>query len=360
MSLLSASKSLAITGCWAAALSFAALPCAVAGPVADSLSTEVREVFEHCKGAVIKIEATDKTGKICGTGFFIDPNGTVLTSYSVGGESQDIVVISENNGKTAAKVLIADARAGIAVLKAENVPSNTPFLPLAKPGELAVATPVVTVAYPMDMPVTPSFGMVSGLDLKYLGRYFATTHIRASVPVQRGQGGAPLLNMQGEVVGVIISSIDNGSSCFAIPTGAVEKIRRDYDRYGAVRPGWLGVVVCSATTPAPDSTAEVERLEFNAPAAKAGLRPGDILLKIGEIAIKSPQDVLNASFFLTAGEKTPVIVRRDGKEVSFQADPADRSGSEYRSAAGFQAIPTVSATSDDINFRLPKIDGIVR
>ena len=332
------------------ALACAGAPVAWAGPVADSLSTEVREVFERCKGAVVKVEATDKTGQLCGTGFFIDPNGTLLTSYSVGGESRDFVVILPNNAKTTARLLIADARAGIAMLKAENVPNGTPFLPMAKTAELAVASPVVTVAYPMDMPLTPSFGMIAGFDLKYLGRYFATTHIRASVPVQRGQGGAPLLNMQGEVVGVIISSIDNGSACFAIPSEAVEKVHRDYDRYGAVRPGWLGVVVC-AVTGTQGSTAEVERLEVGAPAIKAGIKPGDILLKIGEVAIKSPQDVLNASFFLTAGENIPVVVWRDGKELSFQTEPADRSSCEYR-IPGLQAIPTGSATNGDITLRL--------
>ena len=335
------------------ALALALSPVALGGPVADSLSNEIRGVFERCKGAVVKVEATDKTGQICGTGFFIDPNGTLLTSYSVGGESRDFVIISPNNVKTTAHILIADARAGIAMLKAENVPSDTPFLPMAKTASLAVATPVIAIAYPMDMPLSPCFGLISGFDIKYLGRYFATTHIRASVPVQRGQGGAPLLNMQGEVVGVIISSIDNGSSCFAIPSEAVEKIHRDYDRYGAVHPGWLGVIVCAATSGTQGSTAEIERLEPDAPASKAGLRPGDILLKIGQTAIQSPQDVLNASFFLSAGETIPVVVWRDGKELTLQAEPADRSTCEYR-IPGLQAIPTASATSGDITMRLLK------
>ena len=346
MSRLLASKLIALCG----TLVLAASAPAWAGPVADSLSSEVRQVFERCKGAVVKVEATDKTGQLCGTGFFIDPNGTLLTSYSVGGEGRDFVVILPDNARTSARLLIADPRAGIAMLKAESVPSGTPFLPMAKTAELSVATPVVAVAYPMDMPLTPTFGMIAGLDIKYLGRYFATTHIRASVPVQRGQGGAPLLNMQGEVLGVVVSSIDNGSACFAIPAEAVEKVHRDYDRYGEVRPGWLGVIV-RATNAAQGSTAEVERLETDAPASKAGLHPGDILLKIGQTAIQSPQDVLNASFFLTAGEPIPVVVRRGDKELTFQTEPADRSSGEYR-IPGLQAIPTSSANSGDITLRL--------
>ena len=345
----------AATAVCCATLTIAGGSLAFAGPVADSLSTEVRQVFDRCKGAVVKVEATDRTGQLCGTGFFIDPNGTLLTSYSVGGESGDLVVHLPNNVKVTAHCLIADARAGIALLKAENIPAGTPFLPLAKTAGLAVATPVVAVAYPMDMPLTPTFGMVAGLDIKYLGRYFATTHIRASVPVQRGQSGAPLLNMQGEVVGVVVSSIDNGSACFAIPIEAVEKIHHDYDRYGATRPGWLGVLVCTATTAAQGSTAEVEQLEANAPASQAGLHPGDILLKIGETVIQSPKDVLNASFFLTAGEKVPVIVWREGKEIPLEAEPADRTSGEPK-ISGLCSLQDASVPSApagaDITLRL--------
>ncbi len=315
--------------------------------MADSLSAEVREVFERCKGAVVKVEATDRTGQLCGTGFFIDPNGTLLTSYSVGGESGDLVILLPNNVKVPARCLIADARAGVALIKAENIPPGTPFLPLAKTSNLAVATPVVAVAYPMDMPLTPTFGMVAGLDIKYLGRYFATTHIRASVPVQRGQSGAPLLNMQGEVVGVVTSSIDNGSACFAIPMAAVEKIHRDYDSYGSARPGWLGVMVRAASAPMHGSTAEVERLEGNAPALQAGLQPGDILLQIGQTAIQSPQDVLNASFFLTAGEKVPIVVWREGKELALEAEPAERASGEPK-IPGLPPLPDTFGGTDII------------
>ena len=323
-----------------------------AGDVADSLSREVRAVFDQCQGAVVKVEATDRTGQRSGTGFFIGPNGTLLTSFSVGGEGRDFVVISADSTRTPAHRLMSDERAGIALLKMENESNRPiPFLPLAKASGLAIATPVVTVAYPMDMPLTPSFGMVAGFDIKYLGRYFATTHIRASVPVQRGEGGAPLLNMKGEVVGVIISSIDNGSACFALPVEAVQKIYHDYERYGEVRPGWLGVLVTASKKPDQGTTAQIERLEVNAPAIKAGLLPGDLLLKIGEREIKSPEDVLNASFFLTVGESTPVVVWREGKAITFEAQPAERTESERR-LPGLQAIPAGSIPAEELTLRL--------
>ena len=111
--------------------------------------------------------------------------------------------------------------------------------------------------------------MVGGFDLKYLGRYFATTHIRANVAVQRGQGGAPLLDMHGEVVGVLISSLDQGSASFVLPIEAAEKVRRDFVRFGEVRPGWVGMAVGPAAEAVNGSTAAVEDILTDGPAHKA-------------------------------------------------------------------------------------------
>src|SRR5207244_12711161 len=89
--------------------------------------------------------------------------------------------------------------------------------------------------------VTPNFWMIAGFDMKYLRRFFSTIHLRVNVPTQRGEAGAPLLNMRGEVVGIIVSSLENNSSCYAVPIEAAEKIRNDFVRFGEARHGWVGV-----------------------------------------------------------------------------------------------------------------------
>ena len=326
---------------------FVGMPAQVrAGSVADSLSEEVRAAFERSRNAVVKIEASDKDGQLCGTGFFIDPNGILLTSYSVGGESRDIVV-SQGNTKFTAQRLIADCRSGIAILQVKNLNHATAFLPLAKSTEMTVASPVLSVTYPMDMPLTPNFGMISGFDLKYLGRYFVISHIRASVPVQRGAGGAPLLNMRGEAVGIVISSLDGGASCFAVPIEAAEKIHRDYVRFGATRPGRIGVVVHDASNAIQGSTAEIESFAADAPALKAGLQKGDVVLRIGQTPVKAPEDVLNAGFYLTAGDPVPVTVWRGDKELTLEVEPAGVT----TPCRGLE--PPVSISSGDITLRLP-------
>jgi len=206
------------------------------------ISREVKDVFAHSSNAVVKIHGVDEHSDIFGTGFFIDPTGTLYTAYSVGGEADDLTV--EFNGKSyTAKVIVADIRSGIAMLK---IDAMTPALPIGKSKQLEVATPVVSIGFPLDLPETPSFGMIAGFDRKYLGRYFSTTHLRVNVPVQRGEAGAPLLNLNGEVVGILMNSLENTSGCHALPIEAAEKIRGDFVRFGEPRHGWVGANVAEA------------------------------------------------------------------------------------------------------------------
>lgn len=290
--------------------------------VMAGLEQQVRAVFEKCQPAVVKIEASDAHGRLSGTGFFIDPNGTLYTSYSVGGESNDITVTVGQARHTATRV-IGDLRSGIAILKIEG---ETPFLAIDSSRVLAVASPVMTVGYPYDLPASPSFGMVGGFDLKYLGRYFATTHIRANVPVQRGQGGAPLLNLRGEVVGILISSLDQGGGSFALPIEAAEKIRRDFLRFHEVRRGWLGIEVGSLDQPVDRSSTVVKEVLPDSPALRAGVLRGDIVLRIGDRPIATPEDVIDASFFLTADDSTTLRISRGAQELVLPIQPADPPG----------------------------------
>ena len=307
--------------------------------VAEAISQEVRTVFEKCRKAVVKIEAVDNHGALSGTGFFIDPNGTVLTSYTVGGESRDIVV-SGAGKRLIARRLVSDPRSGVAILK---VDAETPFLTVGKSRVLALAAPVVAIGFPMDLPASPSFGTVAGFDIKYGGRYFATVHIRANVPVQRGQGGAPLLNLHGEVVGILISSLDAGSAAFALPIEAAEKVRKDFVRFGEVRPGWLGVAVHPAEIANAGSTARIDQVFDGAPGLKAGLEKNDVVLQIGDRKITCPEDVLDASFFTTAEDDLTVKVWRGGTELALTVTPTDHPTSAHASLGEMprlQAIPT--------------------
>jgi S1-C subfamily serine protease len=305
---------------------------------ATAVSREVKDIFDRAAKAVVKIHGVDEHSEICGTGFFIDPTGTLYTAYTVGGEAGNFTI--EFNGKKyPARQVLADIRSGTAMLKVEVA---SPALPIGKSEELEVATPVVAVGYPLDLPETPNFGMVAGLDRKYLGRYFSTTHLRLNLPTQRGEAGAPLLNMKGEVIGILVSSLENNSSCYAVPIEAAEKIRSDFVRFGEARHGWVGINVSEAPTEVEGSRAEMTQMMEGTPSANCGIKPGDILLQVGRKKVTQPEDVLDASFFITAGDTVPITVMRGNRRLTFSVRAALHPASQRGLLIASPASPTMN------------------
>src|SRR5215831_3231359 len=313
---------------------------------ATAVSQHVKEVFERAARAVVKIHGVDEHSEICGTGFFVDPTGTLYTAYTVGGEAGNFTV--EFGGtRYPARQLLADIRSGMAMLK---VDETTSALAIGKSDELQVATPVVSIGYPLGLPKTPNFGMIAGFDRKCLGRYFSTIHLRVNAPTQRGEAGAPLLNMKGEVVGIVVSGLENNSACYAVPIEAAEKIRTDFVRFGEARHGWIGVNnVSPASEQVDGSRAMVTQVADDTPAAHSGIKEGDVLLQVGKKKITDPEDVFDASFYITAGDVVPITVMRGNQKMTFHVQasrhPASRTGGVLVASPG--TIPGVLPMSLD-------------
>src|SRR5437899_4338105 len=306
---------------------------------ASAVSREVKDIFDHCKKAVVKIHGADEHSELSGTGFFIDPTGTIYTTYSVAGEGANFSIEFDGK-KLPARQLVADVRSGIAILK---VDSTSPALAVGKSEGLEVTAPVIAIGYPLDLPETPSLGLIGGFDRKYLGYYFHTTHLRVNVATQRGEAGAPLLNMKGEVVGIVAFTLENNASCYALPIEAAEKIRSDFLRYGEVRHGWIGATLMQVLEGKGGSYAEVTDILDNTPEANSGIQPGDILIQVGNREIHQPDDIIDASFFLTAGEAVPITVIRDDEKLTFdiKADfhPASQRPPVVAQPGGNQSLP---------------------
>jgi len=290
--------------------------------VFDRIAAEVSGVYEKAAPAVVRIRATDGGEQLAGTGFFVDNRGTILTAYAVVGQAKEATV--DAGGRSySAKILGRDPRSGVALLRVKA--GETPFLILGESAGLRPASAVVSVAFPYDLKAEPTFGLVAGFDVKYLTRFFATTHIRANLPIKPGQIGGPLLDSQGKVVGVLMLEIDEGKACYSLPVEAAAKVAADIERFGEPRHGWMGVGVM------PDRSRQdrgapvfVDRLYKGTPAEKSGLKAGDEVISIGGRPVREPSDVLDSAFFANVGQKVPVKVRRNGKEETFTITVAAR------------------------------------
>lgn len=288
--------------------------------VADAIQTAMARVFEKSSPAVVRVESNDELGKVAGTGFFADATGTIYTLCSVVGDGMSITV-THGGKRLPARLLTKDSRSGIALIKTDDA-GATPFLPIGDSRTLRVASPLVVVGFPLDHDAAPSFGLVGGFDRQSNGKFFTTTHIRANMPVQRGQGGSPVLNLDGETVGVLVSGFENDDGGYVLPMRAAEKVRKDYEHFGDVRHGWAGVTVQEIPVAIHGSRMAIDIVDQSGPAAQ-GFRTGDVLLQVGDIEIKEPEDTLDASFFLTEGDPVDVRVARGDEVITIPLNPAE-------------------------------------
>jgi serine protease Do len=322
----------------AAAIPFAA-PVAFSGTVraADlfQLSTdETGALFDRAKPAVVQVRGTGDGGVInAGSGFFIDDQGTVLTSSTLLGDQPNARVVI-NGVEMDAKVIGDDPHSGLAMLRVNY--NASPSLPLAHASGLQSGDGVMAIGYPLNLPVAASQGPVSGFDASYLSRLqgkasvaaverFATTHIHANLAISPGEIGAPLLNAQGEVVGLVATSPDDGRSIYALPVEAMVKVLADFTQFGHARQGWVGVnVLPVADTQHDGRTVRVVDVVPGSPASSSGIQPGDIVMRIDSREIYRPSDVLDASFFSQVGATMNVVVRRDDKLYNFPFTVVER------------------------------------
>ncbi len=286
---------------------------------------EANAVLDKAKASVVQVRSGDKGFILAGSGFFIDDQGTVLTSSTILGENDRARVVI-NGVEMDAKILGNDPRSGLAMLRVSY--GASPALPLAHSTDLKTGDGVATIGYPLNLPVVSTEGPVSGFDASFLARVdgqlapksvaalerFATTHIHANIAISPGQVGGPLLNSRGEVVGLVATSPDDGRSIYALPVEAIAKIMADFTQYGCAKHGWVGVNVMEAADTAHDGrTVRVVQVVAGTPASESGIREGDTVMRIDSREIYRPADVLDASFFSHVGAKMSVVIRRDDK-----------------------------------------------
>jgi serine protease Do len=305
------------------------LPGLARADVFQLTSDESNALIDKAKAAVVQVRSGDQGLVSAGSGFFIDDQGTVLTSASIIGDNTTARVVI-NGVEIDAKILGNDARSGLAMLRISY--GANPSLPLAHASDLQSGDGVIAIGYPLNLPVTASQGPVSGFDASYLTHYdttlskptvaaverFATTHIHANISISPGEVGGPLLNSKGEVIGLIATSPDDGRSIYALPVEAMTKILADFSQYGHARHGWVGVNVVEQPGAVTDGrTVRVVQIVAGTPASESGIRVGDTVMRIDSREIYRPADVLDASFFSQVGSNMNVVVRRDDKLFNY-------------------------------------------
>jgi len=253
-----------------------------------------------------------------GSGYIIDPAGYIVTNNHVVGNADTIVVVLSDGTELPAKLVGADELTDVALIKV----NPTVPLPAATWGDsraLEVGDWVIAAGNPFGLGGSVTAGIVSARG-RDLGAGPFDDFIQIDAPINPGNSGGPLFNNEGQVVGMNSAIFSpTGSSVgigFAIPSELVSKIVMELREKGRIDRGWLGVSVqdvqASQRGPAGVGIAGLDR---GGPAAKAGLRPGDIVTAINGQPVDSSRALIKGVALTPPGASIKVTVRRQGKDV---------------------------------------------
>jgi serine protease Do len=273
-----------------------------------------------------------------GSGFIMRADGVIVTNAHVVAGATNISVMLRDGTTYPARTIGTDETNDLAVLKVDA--KGLPVAPLGDSDNLLVGEWAIAIGNPYGFMLgnsEPSVtaGVISGVGRNLVARgegpsaYFDMIQTDASI--NPGNSGGPLVNADGEVIGVnsSIYSTSGGSIGlgFAIPIDRARRVAEDLLNHGRVRRPWIGVQLEQVRTQNPRDLivrgAQVASVAPSSPAEKAGIRPGDIIVRLRDRTIRNRFDWEAALLDLRVGDQVPLTVRRGGRDVAVNVTIAD-------------------------------------
>lgn len=259
-----------------------------------------------------------------GSGFIINKDGYILTNNHVVENATDITVKLGDSREFKAKVIGRDPKTDIALIKIEA--SNLPVIPFGDSDKLEVGEPVMAIGNPFGLNQTVTTGIVSAKG-RFIGEGPYDNFIQTDASINRGNSGGPLINANGEAVGVntAILSPTGGSIGigFAIPIAMIKEVLPQLKDRGQVTRGWLGVAIQPIT---PDlgkkfslkqtNGALVSDVMEGSPAEQAGVKQGDVIVEFNSKTVKFSTELPHIVASTPVGKEVPMKVIRDGAELT--------------------------------------------
>ncbi len=265
-------------------------------------------------------------GEARGSGFIINPNGTVITNNHVVQGGEQVSITLSDGTELPAKVIGRDPRSDLAVLKVD-AGHKLPSLVLGNSADVRPGEWVIAIGNPFGLGGTVTAGIVSALG-RDIGAGPYDTFLQIDAPINRGNSGGPLFTQDGKVVGVTSAILSpSGGSVgigFAIPSNLVTGVVDQLVASGHVTRGYLGVATQAVTQAiagglglhAGTHGALVASVEPESPAAKAGMQPGDVVEVVGGKDVTNPHQLAQTVADIKPGTDTDITVMRDGAETT--------------------------------------------
>ena len=264
-----------------------------------------------------------------GTGMIVDPRGIILTNNHVVEGADEVIVTLLDGRQFSATEIKTDPQTDLAIL---HIKTDEP-LPAVKFGDsdkLRIGDWVIAVGHPFDYEQTVSAGIVSGVgrDLNgRVGRGLRSRFIQTDAAINPGNSGGPLVDLNGEVIGVNTAIASNGGGFqglgFAVPINVVKWVSEQLIARGSVQRAWLGVGIQDVTAELseafgvrPGQGVAVTKVWAGSPADAAGFQVGDVIQSFAGKPVKSSSELQEVTQQLALNSKQPVEVLREGRTMS--------------------------------------------
>ena len=271
----------------------------------------------------------DRTVQSLGSGFVIDPSGLIVTNNHVIADADEITANFADGRKLEAEVVGIDDKTDLALLKVE---APVPFeaAKFGRSDKMRVGDWVLAIGNPFGFGGTVTAGIVSALDRDInSGPY--DHYIQTDASINRGNSGGPLFNIGGEVIGIntAIMSPTGGSIGigFAVPAEIAVPVIEQLRRFGKVQRGWIGVriqdvteEVASGLGMAEAKGAFIAGLSGDGPAAKAGIKEGDVVIEFNGKPVKGMRELPRLVADTPPGDTVDITVMRDGQRVTLKIE----------------------------------------
>src|SRR5271167_576103 len=277
-----------------------------------------------------------------GSGFIVDPAGYIVTNNHVVGDAAKVQVILQDKTKYTARIVGRDPKTDLAVLKIK-ADQPLPYVTFGDSNAAQVGDWVMAVGNPFGLGGTVTTGIISarGRDINE-GPY--DDFLQIDAPINRGNSGGPTFNLDGQVIGINTAIFSpNGGSVgigFAVPSNAAKSIVAQLEEHGKISRGWLGVQIQEVTAAIAASLglhgergALVAVVTPDGPAAKAGLKQGDVILSFGGNEVSHLRDLPRLVAEAAPDTHTTLTVWRNGQTIQLQATVGDLANNEQVASA---------------------------
>jgi serine protease Do len=272
--------------------------------------------------------------KAYGSGFIIDPAGIIVTNKHVIDGALDIKVIFENGDRAGAKLLAAAAMIDLAVIKVD-VDRALPVLKWGDSEALRVGDSVLAIGNPLGFGMSVSAGIISALNRDIEDTPF-DDYIQTDAAINHGNSGGPLVDLNGDVVGVdtaLYNPDDAGGFIgigLAIPSQTAHFVVSALLDPRHPKPGWLGFKLQDLTQELASALGVqgargsiIASIDVGGPASEAGLRPGDVLTAVDKVKQTDSRAFMRAIVQMPIGQPAELSIWRDGKEQTIKATVAE-------------------------------------